>query len=89
MGMCSPAKKCILIELMHSLQGHFVDQKTKHQKKQKNTKNKTKYQKTKKPILAPTMAGILWYFVVFCFLVFWSKEMVRNKFQMLRNICGA
>ena len=63
--------------------------KAKHQKNPKHKKQKqqkTTNQKTKKPILAPTMAEILWFFG---FLVFRSRGMLRNNFQMLRNICGA
>ena len=68
--------QCILIELMHFLQGNFVDQKTKNKK----TKNK----KTKKPTLAPTMAGILWFFV---FLVQGNvAQQIPNVAQHLRSM---
>ena len=61
----------MLIELMHFLQGHFVDQKTKNQK-------------NKKPILAPIMAGILWFFG---FLVQGNvAQQIPNVAQHLRSM---
>ena len=56
----------MFIELMHLLQGHFVDQKNKAPKNQNKKNTKPKKKKKKKTILAPTMAGIPW-FLVFCF----------------------